>query len=166
MVAGSRPATVPHARPEGARYSHQSSSADEERVRSSPVALASPGGLPLAHAVRNQFDRGIGCLTQVHVAGDLALHALAFVTQTVLHALQFENQILDFVDRRTRYALNERADSIAAQIAPFRRLAQRGDVATNELANFAFEFRVGGIPIIVRPDRSDVCHVVGPRYRP
>ena len=51
-------------------------------------------------------------MAELGIAGDLALHALTFSVQQVAQAFQFGNQIVDFRERRSGDALDQRVDVV------------------------------------------------------
>ena len=84
---------------------------------------------PLRHGVGDHacgFHRG---LAELGIAGDLALHALAFVVQKVAQGLEFGNQILDFRKRRPGDALDQRVDVVDGSLGV--RLKRRLGVASH-----------------------------------
>src|ERR1700676_822042 len=80
--------------------------------RRSAVAKAFGGAFPLRHIIGDHargFHRG---LAELGIAGDFALHALAFGMQQVAQAFEFGNQVLDFRKRSAGDALDQRVDVI------------------------------------------------------
>ena len=84
----------------------------EQDSRKSAVAKAVRGAFPLRDVVGDHaggFHRG---LAELGIAGDFALHALAFGMQQVAQAFEFGNQVLDFRERGAGDALDQRVDVV------------------------------------------------------
>ena len=78
----------------------------------SAVAKAVRRAFPLRYVVGDHargFHRG---LTELGIAGDLALDALAFGVQQVAQGFEFADQIFDFRERGSGDALDQRVDVV------------------------------------------------------
>ena len=76
------------------------------------VAQSVGGALPLRDVVGDHARRLHRGLAELGIAGDLALNALAFGMQQVAQAFEFGNQVLDFRQRGSGDALDQRVDVV------------------------------------------------------
>ena len=90
----------------------------------SAVAQAVGGAFPLRDVVGDHARRFHRGLAELGIAGDLALDALAFGMQQVAQAFEFRDQLLDFRERGSGDALDQRVDVVDGGLGA--RLERRG----------------------------------------
>src|SRR6476661_6715753 len=105
-----------------------------------------PGSIfPLREAVTDNFHGRHRSVTQTGIAGNLAADPLAFATQHLANALQFEDDSVDFLHGCARNAPNKSIQIVRPRLGlcfGFRPLTtQESDIASDEFANFALERR-------------------------
>src|SRR5262245_51548398 len=98
--------------------------------------------LPEGDAVGDRPDRRLGCLVHARVLDELALHPRRLLRELVAQGAQRRDGLVDLLHRVAGGALQQPADIAGCQLRPlFRRAPGSSDVATDEIADFAFDLR-------------------------